>query len=277
MTDVHEEPLISVVTPSFNQGKYIGETIDSVLGQGYHRLEYLVIDGGSTDDTVATIRSHEAELAFWTSEPDRGQTHAINKGFARAKGDIVAYLNSDDRYCPGTLSFVANYFAREPECMWLCGNVLFSDAEGRILSRKRPVFSRFALVFGSSSVYQPSVFVRRRVLEEFGQLREDYHTIMDQEWFCRIAARYPPHLVDRDLSIFRWHPLSKSSSGKDTKHYNRYVQERSEVGRTYFPMLSGVLRTYPRASLWILAQLARVDKAIRRVALIALGKASTRP
>src|SRR5438094_8832498 len=114
---------ISIVTHSFNQGQFIEETIRSVLDQNYPNLEYLVIDGGSTDQTIDIIRKYETQLSYWESEKDRGQVHAINKGLARATGDIFAYLDSDDLYVPGTFEVVGEYFEKRPETEWVCGDI----------------------------------------------------------------------------------------------------------------------------------------------------------
>src|SRR6266513_4869973 len=118
------EPRISIITPSFNQAQFLEETILSVLNQRYPNLEYIVIDGGSTDGCVDVIKRYEDRLAFWVSEPDRGQPHAINKGLAKATGEIVAFINSDDVYLPGALSTVASHFIESPERGWLCGDTL---------------------------------------------------------------------------------------------------------------------------------------------------------
>lgn len=117
-------PKLSIVTPSFNQGKFIEETILSVLNQGYEPLEYIVVDGGSTDGSVEVIRRYERQIAYWVSERDRGQVHAINKGIKRATGDIFAFINSDDLYLPGALHAAVSHFERRPECAWLCGDTL---------------------------------------------------------------------------------------------------------------------------------------------------------
>src|SRR5438132_9480052 len=115
-------PKISIVTPSFDQGRFIEETIRSVLDQNYPNLEYLIIDGGSTDQTIDIIRKYEKQLSYWESEKDRGQVHAINKGLARATGGICAFLNSHDVYLPGTLATVAKYFDEHPKAEWICGD-----------------------------------------------------------------------------------------------------------------------------------------------------------
>src|ERR1041385_5052951 len=115
---------LSIITPSFNQGRFLEETILSVLKQGYEPLEYIVIDGGSTDESVSIIRRYEDKLAYWVSEKDRGQVHAINKGLAHATGDILAFINSDDVYLPGTFNAVMSHFAEHPQSKWICGDTI---------------------------------------------------------------------------------------------------------------------------------------------------------
>lgn len=258
-------PKISIITPSYNQGRFIEETISSVLGQNYGNLEFIIIDGGSTDNSVDIIRRYADRLAYWVSEKDRGQTHAINKGFERATGDVITWLNSDDLYCDGTLAKVGAYFAEHPDCMWLCGNILFMDEDGGGINRKRPLYSPFILRYGNASVYQPNIFLRRTLLDEVGFPREDFHTIMDQEWFCRVAERHAPHIIDQDFAKFRWHKDSKSSSQKDTPHYRRYIQERTMVSERYLPRLAWFFRTAPQATLFVLTQAARLAKMALRL------------
>jgi glycosyltransferase involved in cell wall biosynthesis len=253
-------PRISIVTPSYNQGSLLEETIQSVLNQNYPDLEYIVIDGGSTDKSTDVLRRYSRHLSYWESEKDRGQSHAINKGFKRTTGEIIAYLNSDDRYCPNTLHRIAAYFSGHPQCMWLCGNVLFTDAAGKVFARKRPIYTQFVLKHGTASLYQPSVFLRREVLREIGYLCEDFHAIMDREWFCRIADRYPPHILDEDLAFFRWSSGQKSSSPKGTAHYKRYIEERVIVSGKYAPALRPFLALLPTLALFVLEQIARTVK-----------------
>lgn len=258
-------PMISVVTPSFNQGRFLEETILNVHEQRYPFLDHIIIDGGSSDNSVEIIRKHQDKFAYWVSEKDSGQTNAINKGFCRARGEIIAWLNSDDRYCEGALNIVGRHFAQHPDCMWMAGNVLFTHEEGEVFARKKPFYSAFILRYGSASLYQPGVFIRRKVLETCGFPREDFHAIMDREWFCRIAAQYPPQLVDQDLALFRWHPESKSSSAKTTPHFRRYYQECLIVCGEKSRFLRAILRIAPRPSVWSLEQLSRALKVLERV------------
>ena len=261
------QPRISVVTPSYNQGEYLETTILSVLGQAYPALEYIIIDGGSSDASVEVIQRYAHEIAYWESVKDRGQSHAINKGFARATGEIVSYLNSDDCYTATALQTVGEYFRRHTDCMWLCGNVLFTDVEGKVLRRKRPVYGDFILRFAGASIYQPAVFVRRHVLDTVGLLREDFHAVMDLEWFCRIAERFRPHFIDSDLALFRWHPTSKSSSQRGSPHELRYLKERAIVASRFHPQLSIAYERFPRLMVGMMGQIARVDKLWKRLAV----------
>jgi glycosyltransferase involved in cell wall biosynthesis len=263
-----EPPRISIVTPSYNQGRFIEETIQSVLSQNYPNLEYLIVDGGSTDSSVDIIRRYSDQLAHWESTEDRGQSDAINKGFRRSTGDIIAFLNSDDRYCPGALGQVSRLFLENSEWQWLCGNVLFTDAGGNIVSRKKPVYSPFVLRSASSSLLQPGVFLRRSILEDAGYIRDDFHAVMDQEWFCRIADCYRPAIVDVDIALFRWHTDSKSSSVKSSRQYQRYVEEKVVIGRKYFPALRPAYDRSPRLTVFILEQAARLAKLLKRMQML---------
>ena len=129
-------PRISIVTPSFNQGKYIEQTIQSVLSQNYPNLEYIIIDGGSTDGTVEIIKKYEQQLTYWISEPDKGQTDAINKGFAKCTGEIFNWINSDDYYSPNSLHIVAEVFSENPTAKVVCGleNGFYNEQQSKIVN-----------------------------------------------------------------------------------------------------------------------------------------------
>ncbi len=215
-------PRISIVTPSFNQACYLEETMQSVLDQGYPNLEYIVIDGGSTDGSADIIRKYETSLAYWVSEPDRGQTHAINKGMARASGDIVAYLNSDDYYLPGTLHRVARAFAARPEADLFHGRCRIVDEQGTATGERVGRISSYEEVLDLWGVWwqrrnyvQPEVFWTKRIADRIGPFREELFFVMDWEYWTRIfGAGGKPAFIDEELACFRLHRNQKSSHAK---------------------------------------------------------------
>lgn len=215
-------PKISIVTPSFNQAQFIRATIDSVLSQDYPNLEYFVIDGGSTDATVEILKSYGKKIK-WVSEKDAGQTDAINKGLRMAKGDILAYLNSDDIYLPGTLMRVGEYYAKT-KADWITGDCLTIDefgkpskANGIISLYKRflmAIYSPLTLRIADSMLPQPSTFWSRRAYTMVGEFNEQYHYVMDYDYWLRMAKYYKPHDLKVPLSGFRFQSDSKSQTGR---------------------------------------------------------------
>jgi len=206
-------PRISVVTPSYNQASFLEATIRSVLLQGYPDLEYIIVDGGSNDGSLDIIRKYEDELGYWVSEPDRGQAHAINKGFVHATGDIVSWLNSDDIYEPHILHLVAQSFDPVTGPYVVFGDCLFMDERGRSIRLfrgiDRPLYRKLCYWRGWD-IPQPTVFVARRVIEEIGPLDESLHLAMDYEWFLRVARHYKFVHLGRILARYRVHPGAKS-------------------------------------------------------------------
>lgn len=213
------DPLtISIVIPSFNQVIYLEETLRSVLDQGYPAAELIVVDGASTDGSADLLRRYADRLAFWVSEPDRGQTHAINKGVARATGDVIAYLNSDDCLEPGSLHRVGRFFAENPTAEWLAGGCrCFGDTistwhlhpeSWNTLSDTVLPWSRLQqYVFPQSG----ASFMRRRLVQRLGDYDESLHYSMDMEYYARAAfAGVPMHIVPEVLAGWRWHPEAKS-------------------------------------------------------------------
>lgn len=267
-----EKLRISIVTPSFNQGQFIEDTIQSVLNQEYENLEYIIIDGGSTDDSVAIIKNYESRLTYWVSEKDRGQTHAINKGFELATGDVIAWLNSDDVYCDGALHSVSEYFENNPDCQWLAGNLLYMDAIGKVYTRKYPNSSPLLEKSVMFSVYQPSVFLRKSILTSIGYPREDFHMTMDLEWFCRIAQKYPLIIIDKDIAKFRCHADSKSSSAPNSMNQKLYHKEITIIIRQYHNNLAWFIDRFPKMALFIWFRSERLLRMITRIRNNELGK-----
>ena len=206
MPDGRQWPLISVVTPSLNQGKFIEETIRSVLLQGYPELEYIIIDGGSTDGSVELIKKYEPWLTYWVSEPDRGQSHAINKGWQRACGEILAWLNSDDTYNPGAIRCALEALRDNAAVGMVYSDMNYIDVSSDVIYRVRSQPYQFHKLLLDNYVTQSTVFVRREVLDAVGFLDESLHLIMDQELWLRIgranAVAYLPGAVLANLRIY---------------------------------------------------------------------------
>jgi len=224
-------PRITVVTPSYNQSKFIEATIQSVLDQRYPNLEYIVIDGGSTDESVDVIRSYEKHLAYWVSEKDPGASHAIVKGFARATGTILAYLNSDDLYLPGSLEAVAEAMS-DPAVDVVYGNMYWVDTRGSIIGEQRQTpFMSMAYLFGGSTLQQPATFWKKQLYVKCGEMDPSYRFAFDTDLFVRFAlagARFKH--INRTIASFRIHPESKSSNETEL-----CSQELQRLRQTYLP------------------------------------------
>jgi len=203
---------ISVVTPSFNQGKYLEETIRSVLLQGYPDIEYIIIDGGSTDNSVEIIRKYSSWLHYWVSEPDRGQSHAINKGFFHATGDIFAYINSDDLYEPGALAVGSSRISRQQPL--LVGDCLIFDENGIKHTFKAgwPEKLTYLLKPFGSPFAQPSSFWSRSIYELVGGFDEYLHYAFDREFFLKIGLNgITPMVINQPISRYRDHAATKTA------------------------------------------------------------------
>lgn len=209
-------PKISIVTPSFNQGGYLEETIRSVLEQDYPNLEYIVMDGGSTDGSTEIIRKYVDRLADWKSAKDGGQADAIRTGFARATGDILCWLNSDDTIAPGTLRTVGEFFAAHPDVDLVYGDLNLVDAEGKRLYTARPLLRLGILVYENAFIPQQAMFWRRPLYERVGGLDPLLCFAMDFDLVVRfLLAGARVRKLPGILANYRWHPAAKSSTIRD--------------------------------------------------------------
>lgn len=206
------QPKISIVTPSYNQGIFLEETIQSVLNQDYSNLEYIIIDGGSTDNSIDIITKYQHRLAYWESNKDRGFGHAINKGFSRASGDIFCWLNSDDLLLPDALRLIGNYFCSYSNVGLVFGNRHIIDAKSA-LRRKRDYFFYFPGQFKyGKTLPQECTFWRREVHEQVGGLDENLKFAIDFDLWCRISKVATVRHIPFYLGAFREQPLSKSAT-----------------------------------------------------------------
>ncbi|MBO9200147.1 MULTISPECIES: glycosyltransferase family 2 protein [Niastella] len=242
-------PKITIITPSYNQGDFIEETILSVIKQDYPNIEYIVTDGGSTDKTVDILRKYDDRISYWVSEPDKGQADAINKGLKKATGDIIAFINSDDYYEPGTFKFVAEEYKKGHH--WIIGSVRnfrVETGESYIIQQKtnNQVFDWLLRV---NENHQPGNFWSRKVLEQVGYMDEKLHYSFDWEYWVRFVVNKFEPVVHNDqvLANFRLHNDSKT-----VKYWRNFNQEFIEIINRYKLNLS-------------LSEIKMADKEIRKL------------
>lgn len=212
-------PRISVITPSFNQGEFLEETVQSVINQNYPNLEYIVIDGGSTDTSIEIIKKYESHLAYWVSEKDNGQSHSVNKGFRRATGEIIGWLNSDDTYLQNAFERIITLFKDNPDVDVIYGNFVYIDNHGNWL-RKRKVFKNLTIemLLDHDYIGQPALFFRRSIFEKIGYLDESLHYSMDWDFVIRLRKNYAMLHCPFYLATYRVNKNTKTSLEATTEY-----------------------------------------------------------
>lgn len=209
---MQEFPLVSIVTPSYNQAKFLEETILSVLDQDYPRIEYAIVDGGSTDGSVDIIRKYQDRLAYWVSEPDAGQADAVNKGWSRATGEIFAFLNSDDCLAPGAVKAIVEVFLANPDAGVVYGQVEFTSEDGTSLQGTRVRVDGQEMLDSFQWPPQAGTFVRKSVLERVGMLDISFYNALDVDFFYRAIGNFRAVPIDRTVALARLHDDSKTVS-----------------------------------------------------------------
>lgn len=239
-------PKISIITPSYNQAQYLERTILSVLNQDYPDLEYIIIDGGSTDGSVDIIKKYHDQLAYWESEPDAGQTDAINKGLKRATGELIAWQNSDDTFEPGIFLTCAKHAIKNPQIDLFIGNMNIIDSDDNLvrdLYYVKPTYN--ALRAEGMVVANQASFWRWRVHDEVGYLNEDLHYAFDYEWFLRLLKGHKAMHIDEVWGNLRYHPDTKTHTMQEK------FQEEREI--FYTPIEPGnLVKNYYKARRMVL-------------------------
>jgi glycosyltransferase involved in cell wall biosynthesis len=264
-----EKPLVSIITPSFNQARYIEATIQSVLGQDYPRIEYIIMDGGSSDGTVDVIRKYAMEsnglpfenqkqasgfhtISYWVSEKDNGQTDAINKGFARAKGDILAWLNSDDTYEPGAIAAAVKSLQEHPDVGMVYADCNFINEDGRVIGKFGSAQTDYRLLRqGYVHIPQQTMFFRADLWKQVGPLDPSFYFAMDYDLWTRIAARSQiKYLPGQTWANFRLHTSGKTIAADD-RCWPEMMRVHYRDGGSFFSVI--VAKYYIRkmiAPLW---------------------------
>jgi glycosyltransferase involved in cell wall biosynthesis len=245
------DPLVSVVTPSYNQAHFLEETIRSVLGQDYKRIEYIVVDGGSTDGSREIIQRYEERLAWWVSEPDKGQTDAINKGFSHAEGQILAWLNSDDTYRPEAISEAVAYLQAHPEAGMVYGDACLIDENGNEIGKfpaRQTDYQR--LRRGYVHIPQQAAFFRADLWRKVGPLDPTFYFAMDYDLWVRLARLAPLHYLPRTWANFRLHQTGKSVISDD-RCWPEMLRVHRREGGSWFSWLVFKAKIRPLIYAWL--------------------------
>jgi glycosyltransferase involved in cell wall biosynthesis len=205
-----EYPLVSIVTPSFNQGRFLEATLCSVLEQDYPNIEYLVVDGESTDNSIEVIHKYANKISWWISEKDQGQSDAVNKGMRRARGDFIGWLNSDDIYMPGAISSAVTAFGSSPQAGVVYGDALAIDENGQPFNIMHSRQYSLVDLMAFNIICQPAAFLRRSILEQAQYLNPDYHLLMDTLLWMKMAQVAPVVYVPQVWAAARYHNQAKN-------------------------------------------------------------------
>jgi len=255
---------ISVITPSYNSARFLERTIESIHNQGFADIEHLVIDGGSTDGTLEILRRNDHRVR-WVSEPDNGQSDAINKGLRMSTGDIVAFLNADDTYEPGALTRVADYFEQHPHSWWVYGKCRIINEHDREIRRPITWYKNlllrkysYAKLLCENFISQPATFWRRELHDEVGYLNEHEHFTMDYEFWLRLGRRYPPGVIEAYLANFRMYTDSKSGSLANPQFEDELRIAKAYSEGTRWPILLHQINYFK--IVWIYRSMAAVRR-----------------
>lgn len=244
-------PLVSIITPSYNQAQFLKETIQSVLAQDYANIEYIIIDGGSTDGSLEIIKRYSEQIAFWVSEPDQGQTDAINKGFAKAHGEILAWINSDDTYQPHAVSEAVEYMLNHPEIGMVYGDANLINAEGKFIGKFPARQTNYRkLRQGYVHIPQQASFFQAKIWQQVGPLDPSFYFAMDYDLWVRIARiapiQYYPHL----WANFRLHGAGKSVV-EDSRCWPEMLRIHKRDGGSWFSWLVFKAKVRPLIYGWL--------------------------
>jgi glycosyltransferase involved in cell wall biosynthesis len=225
-----DNPLVTIVTPSFNQGEFIEQTILSILNQDYNNIEYIIMDGGSTDNSIDVIKKYESRITYWESKPDKGQTHALNKGFKMANGEYIGWLNSDDWIQPDLVSNICNTFNTNKKVGTVYGYLNIIDNDEKLIEiRENPENSDyFSFLDGKASINQIGAFHRRALLQKFGYLDESLNYVMDYELWLRLGQHSDFFQLPFIVGTHRLHDKTKTK-----REFHKFVPEIKTVRKIF--------------------------------------------
>ncbi len=226
-----KKPLFTIVIANYNHGKYLGEALDSIINQNYKNYELFVIDAMSTDNSVEVIKSYESKIDWWVSEKDSGQSNAFNKGFRKANGEYLFWLNADDVLLPNCLKIAANYIVENPRVNWIAANTIFFDADGLITKcTNGPSWNNFLFKNAPINIYGPTSIFRKQIFEETGGFDEKLHFVMDTDLWMRFKKKgYQFKRIHKYFWGFRIHKDSKTSHVFSEKPSSDYSKERIKI------------------------------------------------